>query len=76
MYLAESPGSSFSHGTGLYLLSQEPCGWPSRFCTLFLYLSDSQEGGRTRFRWLDGAAFRPLGAQRVLYLIIMINTTE
>ncbi|EOD04481.1 hypothetical protein EMIHUDRAFT_453825 [Emiliania huxleyi CCMP1516] len=45
---------------------QEPCGWPSRFCTLFLYLSDSQEGGRTRFRWLDGAAFRPLDAQRSL----------
>ena len=33
---------------------QDPCGWPSRFCTLFIYLNDVLEGGRTRFLWLDG----------------------
>jgi hypothetical protein len=34
---------------------QSACSWPSRFVTLFLYLNDVSTGGRTRFRWLDGA---------------------
>ena len=34
---------------------QDPCGWPSRFCTCFLYLNDCAAGGRTRFGWLDGS---------------------
>lgn len=33
---------------------QAPCGWPSRFVTLFLYLNDVADGGCTRFGWLDG----------------------
>ena len=32
---------------------QLPCAWPSRHCTLFLYLNDVARGGRTCFRWLD-----------------------
>jgi len=38
---------------------QAPCGWPSRFCTLFIYLNDVESGGRTRFLWLDGADAMP-----------------
>ena len=34
---------------------QDPCTWPSRFMTLFLYLNDVGEGGRTNFHWLDGS---------------------
>ena len=33
---------------------QDPCSWPSRFCTLFLYLNNVVKGGRTRFLWMDG----------------------
>ena len=33
---------------------QDPCRWPSRFCTCFLYLNDVETGGRTSFKWLDG----------------------
>ena len=40
---------------------QDPCRWPSRFCTLFLYLNDVNEGGRTCFRWLDGSGGIPGG---------------
>ena len=45
---------------------QEPCEWPSRFCTCFLYLNDCCDGagGRTRFRWLeDGADGAMLGGR-------------
>jgi len=38
---------------------QDPCSWPSRFCTLFLYLNDVDAGGRTCFRWLDGSGSMP-----------------
>ena len=34
---------------------QEALEWPSRFCTLFIYLNDVRKGGRTCFRWLDGS---------------------
>jgi hypothetical protein len=43
---------------------QEPCEWPSRFVTLFLYLNDvpPSGGGRTRWRWLDGGSDAMPGA--------------
>ena len=34
---------------------QDALKWPSRFCTLFIYLNDVSQGGRTCFRWLDGS---------------------
>jgi hypothetical protein len=34
---------------------QEALNWPSRFVTIFIYLNDVEQGGRTCFRWLDGA---------------------
>jgi len=40
---------------------QEPCTWPSRFCTVFLYLNDVENGGRTRFLWLNGEDTIPCG---------------
>lgn len=41
---------------------QDPCHWPSRFCTLFLYCDDVPAGGRTRFSWLDGSGSMPGGS--------------
>ena len=38
---------------------QDPCSWPGRCCTLFLYCNSVSQGGRTRFRWLDGSASMP-----------------
>eukprot|EP00802_Teleaulax_amphioxeia_P022507 Tamp_22961.p1 GENE.Tamp_22961~~Tamp_22961.p1 ORF type:complete len:320 (+),score=59.05 Tamp_22961:3-962(+) len=38
---------------------QDPCSWPSRFCTLFIYLNDVESGGCTCFRWLDGSDSMP-----------------
>ena len=34
---------------------QDALNWPSRFVTIFIYLNNVEQGGRTCFRWLDGA---------------------
>jgi len=47
--LAEATKSGSTSGRAQCFQQSQPCFWPSRFVTVFVYLNDVEKGGRTIF---------------------------